>query len=63
MRKLYRNSPSFIGGVCSGLGEHFKVDDIIIRAIFAILIFTPFPVIILYLLLWISVPLKPENQL
>lgn len=63
MKKLYRTEPSSLGGVCSGLGEYFDIDDAIIRVIFALLIFTPFPVIILYILLWICIPSKSENQL
>ena len=63
MKKLYRVEPSSLGGVCSGLGEYFDIDDAIIRVIFALLIFTPFPVIILYILLGICIPSKSENQL
>lgn len=63
MKKLYRNSPSYIGGICNGLGEYFEVDDVIIRVIFTILIFTPFPIIILYILLWVSIPSKPKDHL
>jgi hypothetical protein len=56
MKKLYRAKSSTIAGVCKGLGDYFNIDDSLIRILFVILIFTPFPIILTYLLLWVSFP-------
>lgn len=56
MKKLYRSDDANIGGVCKGLGDYFNIDDSLIKILFLILLFTPFPIILTYLLLWISIP-------
>jgi phage shock protein PspC (stress-responsive transcriptional regulator) len=56
MKKLYRSDDKNIGGVCKGLGDYFNIDDSLIKILFLILLFTPFPIILTYLLLWISIP-------
>jgi phage shock protein PspC (stress-responsive transcriptional regulator) len=58
MKKLYRTNSSTIGGVCDGLGAYFNIDGTLIKILFFMLIFTPFPIILIYLLLWISIPNK-----
>jgi phage shock protein C len=58
MNKLYRSNNSSLGGVCGGIGEYFNIDPTFIRIITFGLIFTPFPTILVYLLLWISIPLE-----
>jgi phage shock protein C len=60
MKKLYRDNPSDIAGVCGGLGSYFGIDDSIIRILFVVLIFTPFPIILSYLLMWIIIPKSHE---
>ena len=47
-----------LAGVCSGLGEYFEIDPIIIRIIWIILIIGGYG-ILLYLLFWLIVPRKP----
>ena len=47
-----------IAGVCKGLSEYFNIDESIIRIIFVALVFTPFPIIITYLLMWMIIPLE-----
>lgn len=56
MKKLYRSYTKHIGGVCGGLGEFSEIDPTIIRILFVFLIFTPFPIIILYLFCWAIIP-------
>ncbi len=56
MKKLYRSDDKNIGGVCKGHGDYFNIDDSLIKILFLILLFTPFPIILTYLLLWISIP-------
>jgi phage shock protein PspC (stress-responsive transcriptional regulator) len=60
MKKLYRDNPSVSAGVCGGLGSYFGIDDSIIRILFVVLIFTPFPIILTYLLMWIIIPKSHE---
>lgn len=46
-------------GVCSGLADHFKIDPIIVRAIFAILALMGFGLpIIVYIVLAIIMPVE-----
>jgi phage shock protein PspC (stress-responsive transcriptional regulator) len=58
MKKLYRNTNGGISGVCKGLSKYFNIDESIVRIIFVALIFTPFPIIITYLFMWIIIPLE-----
>ena len=47
----------WLGGVCGGLGKYFGVDPLAWRLIFIFgSMFTIFPFIISYLILWIVVP-------
>lgn len=42
--------------------KYFNIDESIIRIIFVALVFTPFPIIITYLFMWMIIPLeKYEN--
>lgn len=56
MKKLVRRKYGEVGGVCGGLSDYFNIDETIFRILFLIGIFTPFPTIFTYLLLWIFIP-------
>lgn len=56
MKKLLRREHSEIAGVCGGIGDYFDVDETVIRLLFIVGIFTPFPVIFTYFLFWIFIP-------
>jgi phage shock protein PspC (stress-responsive transcriptional regulator) len=58
MKKLFRDKYGIIGGVCQGLSNYFNVDETILRIIFVALVFTPFPIIITYLFMWMIIPLE-----
>lgn len=61
--KLRRiNEGALVGGVCMGLAEHFNVDVVLVRVIFVVLILAGGPGLLLYILLWIFVPEKVEND-
>ncbi len=67
--KMYRikNQNSFLGGVCLGLAEHFRTDVTLIRVLFVVLFFTPLPIGIAYLVMWVLLPkqygaLSPVNN-
>ncbi|MBK9509516.1 MAG: PspC domain-containing protein [Cytophagaceae bacterium] len=51
-----KNQDSVLGGVCLGLADELKTDVTLIRVVFVILFFTPLPVGIAYLVLWVVLP-------
>ena len=59
-KRLYRDSDDqVIAGVCAGLGAYFGIDVLLIRIIFVLLTITGVVsvlMIVIYVLLWISVP-------
>jgi len=56
--RFYRNADDkIIGGVCSGLANYFNIDPAIIRIIFVLLFFTG-PGFILYIILWVAIPVQ-----
>jgi phage shock protein C len=58
MKRLYRNKKeSKIAGICSGLGDYFKIDPIIIRLIFLFGLFAGGGIIV-YLIGWCIIPIK-----
>ena len=58
-KKLFRsNKNKMIAGVCAGLGEYFNIDTNIIRVLFVFITFFFGTSILLYLILWIFIPLK-----
>jgi phage shock protein PspC (stress-responsive transcriptional regulator) len=55
--RLYRNSnDKMLGGVCSGVAAYFNIDTVLVRVIFAILLFGAGVGFLLYIILWIFVP-------
>ena len=55
--KMYRpKGDRVVGGVCSGIAYDMNVDPLIFRVIAFCLIFTPFPIILIYILLWLLIP-------
>ncbi|MHB8842756.1 MAG: PspC domain-containing protein [Candidatus Aquicultor sp.] len=63
-RPLHRSRTNrMIAGVAGGLGEYFDIDPILIRLVWAVLIFTPLApaAIIAYIIMAIVVPEAPEH--
>jgi phage shock protein C len=59
MKKLYRSKKyRKIAGVCGGLGEYFDIDPIIFRMLFVALFLSGGSGILIYILMWIFVPVK-----
>lgn len=59
MRKqhLYRDYDNrMIAGVCSGLAAYFNLPVGLVRVIFIVAFFSPLPVVLPYLLMWLLVP-------
>jgi phage shock protein C len=61
-RRLYRsNTNKILGGVCGGVAEYFRIDPIIVRAVWVLLLFTHVlgaPAALLYIVGWIVLPSK-----
>jgi len=59
-RKVFRNTrQGVMGGVCSGFGDYFGVDPVLLRVLFVASALVFGASIILYLLLWIFIPVHP----
>ena len=57
-RTFYRTREKMLGGVCGGLADFFDLDKSIVRVIFALLILAGFLGFLLYIVMWIIVPLE-----
>ncbi len=60
-KRLYRQpKDKMIAGVCTGLGEYFEVDPVIVRILFVFAFFMGFIGFCLYIILWIIIPKSPK---
>ncbi len=63
-KRLQRSrTERMIGGVCGGLGEYFGVDPTIIRVLWVAITMLGGAGILLYLILWVVMPLEPPPPL
>ena len=61
-KRLYRNqSEKMIAGVCSGLGDYMGLDPTVVRLIFILLFIMGGQGLLVYLILWLIMPLAPEQ--
>lgn len=63
-RKLVRSrSDKMLGGVCGGIAEYFDWTSWVVRFVYVLvsIISAAFPGILIYLLLWLLMPLKHEG--
>jgi len=59
-KRLYRSRrDKILAGVCGGIGEYFKIDPVIIRLLWILLIFAGGSGILAYLVAWIIIPKHP----
>ncbi len=59
-KRLYRSAKSKVfGGVAGGIAEYFDIDPIIIRLLFVIIAFAGGGGAVVYLILWVALPLEP----
>jgi len=60
MKRLTRSvTDCKLGGVCGGLAEYWDVDSTIVRLVWVLLVFIPFPLlpaIVAYFVAWIVMP-------
>ncbi len=60
-KRLYRSRyDTMIGGVSGGLSNYFNIDTTIIRVVFVILALFAAGGVLLYLILWIAIPIDPD---
>jgi phage shock protein C len=62
-QKLYRSREDrMLGGVCGGIGEYFDIDPTLVRVLFIFGAFLGIPgaLLLIYLVMLILVPQKPE---
>ena len=58
MKKLHRNKKEYkIAGICSGIGDYFEIDPVIVRLIFLLGFFLGGGLIV-YIIGWIIIPVK-----
>lgn len=63
-KKLQRSHNKMLAGVVAGLADYFNVDPTVLRIIYVLLscLSAAFPGILVYLILWVIMPLPPEPQ-
>ena len=62
-KRLHRSrTEKMIAGVCGGLAEYFGVDPTIVRVLWVVMVLFAGTGILLYLILWIVMPLDVPNQ-
>jgi len=56
--RLYRNeADKVLGGVCSGIANYLKIDPVVLRILFVLIMFGSFGAIVLvYFVLWVALP-------
>jgi phage shock protein C len=58
--KLYRSRHDrLIGGVCGGLSERYGMDSTWVRLLFVLFFFAGGSALLVYLIMWLIVPLAP----
>ena len=58
MKKLYRDkTDGKIAGICSGIGDYFEIDTVIIRLVFLLGLFLGGGILV-YIIGWIIIPIK-----
>jgi len=62
VRRLYRSFRNKkIAGICGGLGDYFNVDPTVFRILWVLLLILFGTGILLYLVLWIVIPIESES--
>lgn len=62
-KKLYRSKNNrIIGGICGGLADYFKIDPLIIRLAWIVLVIVNNAFVILYLIGLVLIPRKDDEE-
>nr|NQU92310.1 PspC domain-containing protein [Bacteroidota bacterium] len=61
IKRLYRNRyDTVIAGVAAGLAKYFNLDPLLVRVLFVVFALFGAGGVILYIILWIAIPLDPD---
>ena len=61
-KHLFRiKTNKMLGGVAQGLAEYFEIDATLVRVALVAAFFTPIPVVIPYIVLWVVMPAKEDS--
>jgi phage shock protein C len=61
VKRLYRSRDDrWLAGICGGLGSYFGLDPTLIRALFVLFGLVVGGGLLLYIILWIIIPLEPD---
>lgn len=61
-RKFIRSRNGTLAGVCTGIANYFNIDSIFVKVVFFASIWSPIPIVMIYLLLWILMEKEPKIQ-
>lgn len=60
VKRLYRSRNNrMIAGVCGGLAEYFHIDVTWVRLLFILFLLVGGSAILIYVIMWLIVPLEP----
>ncbi len=60
-KRLYRSrSERWLAGVCGGIGNYFNTDPTVVRVLFVVAALILGGGLLIYLILWLIIPLEPE---
>ena len=62
-RRLYRSRDAALGGVCAGVAKYFGLDTSLVRIATVLLVFFAGMSILVYIVLWIVLPLEPRDSI
>ncbi|MEQ9230720.1 MAG: PspC domain-containing protein [Cyclobacteriaceae bacterium] len=57
-KKLTRSKDKIIGGVCAGVADYFGFDKTLVRVIYLLLVLFGGAGILVYLILWVLMPMR-----
>jgi phage shock protein C len=60
-KRLERKRGGDIAGVCSGLADYLGIDETLVKIVFFVLLFTPFPIFWTYIIFWLFMPKEKQN--
>lgn len=58
--KLYRSRYGTIAGVCTGIADYMKIEPLVVQVLFIALCWTPIPMVLIYIFLWIFMKKEPK---
>jgi len=61
-KRLFRSRKDrILGGVCGGMGSYFNLDPVLVRVVWAVLLFAAGVGFLAYIIAWIIIPEEPAS--